>query len=72
MDKKKEMGRLIHTKRLEKRITRQELADELGVTLTSVIGWEAGRAIPQDRHMFNIAIALKIELEKMIEIKTHP
>lgn len=42
-----EIGLLIQRARTRKRLTQEELAELLGVSRRSIIGWEKGTTLPQ-------------------------
>ena len=53
---------LIKTKRKERKITQEELADKLGVTEKAISRWETGRGTPDISLLIPLAKELKIEV----------
>lgn len=56
----KQIGRFIKTKRNEKNLTQQELANQLNVTDKAISNWETGRRLPD--------ISLLVDLSKKLDI----
>lgn len=56
----KQIGRFIKTKRIEKNLTQQELANQLNVTDKAISNWETGRRLPD--------ISLLVDLSKKLDI----
>ncbi|HGF8364622.1 helix-turn-helix transcriptional regulator [Enterococcus hirae] len=54
-------------KRLELKMTQKELAKIVGVNLKTIQNYENMKTIPQPTIMENVALALKLPLEEMIE-----
>lgn len=54
----KQIGRFIKTKRIEKNLTQQELANQLNVTDKTISNWETGRRLPD--------ISLLVDLSKKL------
>ena len=64
------LGNLIKKKRLSKGISRDTLADLLGVSRGTIFNWEIGRTKPQRRNLEEIETILNItegELECLIQ-----
>lgn len=54
------LGKLIYNKRNEKKISRGEFAEKLGVSVDSVFKWEIGQRKPFDYNLNNIVEILDI------------
>lgn len=56
------IGQLIQTKRKDKRVTQEELAQKMGVTKSSISKWETGQTypdiflLPKPATYFNVSI----------------
>ena len=57
---------LIKTKRKERKITQEELADKLGVTEKAISRWETGRGTPDISLLIPLAKELKIEVFELL------
>lgn len=55
------MKRELKALRIGAGMTQQDLAQELGVTITSVSRWETGKAIPNPRYIKKMADMFGIE-----------
>ena len=62
----KTLGDLIHIKRYEKRLTRQQLAEKMGIAHTLIRAWERGASQPSEQQMEQLrkllADALRLDL----------
>ena len=57
---------LIKTKRKERKITQEELADKLGITEKAISRWETGRGTPDISLLIPLAKELKIEVFELL------
>jgi len=59
-------GSNIKELRKRRRLSREQLADQLGVTLTTVTGWEIGRSYPHFQVLLKLRELLEINLESLV------
>ena len=60
------ISNLIKTKRKEKKITQEELANKLGVTEKAISRWETGRGTPDISLLIPLSKELKIEVSELL------
>ena len=66
------LSTLIKNKRKENKLTQQELADKIGVSLMSVVRWENGSRVPSMLLMPQIAAALNTTVGYLMGIEDSP
>jgi transcriptional regulator with XRE-family HTH domain len=54
-------GQFVGARRQELRLTRAELADQVGVTARTIAAWELGYRVPGSLHLAQIATALEVD-----------
>ena len=59
MDYKK-IGEYITNKRKEKKLTQQELADKIHVSVKAISKWECGKGIPEISNLQSLAKELEV------------
>lgn len=69
MKKRDELGRVIQFKRIEKEMTRRNLADMIGSSEQSIINWETKGQIPRDNQLKKLSEVLGITIEFFIDVK---
>lgn len=57
----------IHEARKAKGWTQEQLADELGVSQSTITDWERGRTFPRYKNLFQLSKALEIKIKEEIE-----
>lgn len=60
------ISNLIKTKRKEKKITQEELANKLGVTEKAISRWETGRGTPDISLLIPLSKELKLEVSELL------
>lgn len=65
----KKIGQIISTKRKEKNLTQQELADILGVSPKTISKWETGNGLPDITFLKKISEILEITIEELLDGK---
>lgn len=63
---KKKIGYFIKTKRIEKGLTQQELANQLNVTDKAISNWETGRRLPDISLMVDLSKKLDISIQDLL------
>lgn len=64
---KKELARLIRNRRVLKRLSKDMLADRLGVTRGTINCWEAGKITPNNYNMNHIMEVLNITKGELVK-----
>lgn len=62
----KQIGRFIKTKRIEKNLTQQELANQLNVTDKAISNWETGRRLPDISLLVDLSEKLDISIQDLL------
>ena len=62
----KQIGKFIKTKRIEKGLTQQELANQLNVTDKAISNWETGRRLPDISLMVDLSKKLDISIQDLL------
>ena len=61
------VGRQIHSNRLHKALTQDELAAASGIDSSNVRAYESGRAMPSIHTLLRLAVALNIEPAELLD-----
>lgn len=64
------VGSTIRRLRETRGISRQDLAQRLGVDVSSLVGWESGKHIPRDKRRAHLAQALGVEIGTLFPLAT--
>ena len=62
----KQTGRLIATRRKQKNLTQQELADAIGVSNRAVSKWETGQGMPDISLLEDLSRVLEISIDDLV------
>jgi transcriptional regulator with XRE-family HTH domain len=60
-------GQLVGGARQELRLARSALADEMGISVNTVVSWELGYRVPRPQQLRRLAEVLKLDVESMLE-----
>ena len=61
------LGEFISKRRTELHMTQAELAEKIHVTNKAVSKWENGRGLPDIDNMQELAVALELNLQELLE-----
>lgn len=65
---RRRFGKLLREQRMSKRISVEELADKVGVTMSCIYLWETGRSVPRRDNLNAACKALKLPIRQMEQV----